>query len=1228
MKISLNLFTLDLRSLNFMKNKLLYILRIVIDWLEKIYNKYVNREFEKTNYHSLTPTSEVDNIEHYSKAFNWALQNKNTIKNIAVTGPYGSGKSSIIRTFQARNTNNDYHFLNISLATFKEEKNSKKRGNDDVLRLIELSILQQIFYHEADKNIPDSRLKKIKNYKKRHLWILTFGFVLFLISILILFSPDFITKNLFLEDKISTVLNLWVHYISFAIVIMGVSILTFKSIRIIKGITLKKLNFKNAEIEISDDVGKSILNSHIDEILYFFEVTEYNIVVIEDLDRFEQTEIFTKLREINLLINNSKKIIKNVVFIYAVRDDMFRDNDRTKFFDFIIPIIPVINSSNSNEILLKIIKYNNYKISVDLIDGISLFIDDMRLLYNIMNEYYLYSKNLNKKLNQSKLLSMIVYKNIYPIDFSSLSNYKGVLYGIISDKQIYIQSEIEKLDQKIPSIKEEIEKLEIIKIKDLRELRVIYISKIIEKINSVGISFKGFWINNQGYNSSEASEENIFEYLLTGSLEVIQNIHNHKRTCNIDFDTIENEVDPNISYKEREELVKEWNNNKVENLKLKIEEIEEKKERIKKYKLKDLLSSKQIAIVNDNKKQKNLISILLRNEYIDEDYLDYISIFYEGSITKTDYHFLIDVKSQKNTEFTYKLNKVEKIITKINQFEFDKEYILNYDLLDFLLANSKNKTKRDNIFSLLKDESKNSVKFIDGFIDKTTEIGTFIKILCKNWNNIWVYIENESNFTELKKEKYFKLIIEYSDVRDIKNIFNKSKSAISNNVKFLSIIKSSDKLKKVIEILDIKFIDIDTDSKSEQMFDFIYEGNYYMINSKMLKIILKHKNAFKQVDFDTKNYSLVKQSDLKTLIEYLNKNINIYVTSIYLKIEPNNNEPLKYLIELLNNDDLSIENKEKIIKQVDTIIEDLDEIENLQVINLLLNESKVDTNWDNMVKTYNRNNDKSSQSLIDFINNSDNSLNLSKKKISKDVPDKETANKFMKSILLEENILTDSYSNIVKSFPYFYNSLDYENLPVEKIRLLIDHGLLGMNDENFVKLKNNYDQMHILLIEHNINSFIKNLKTFELDEEDTLGLLKSAKISIKIKERIINYFDESYTYDSPSLVVQIGELLIENQSFNPEEIIIKSILSNDSISTTQRIKIFNKRSDLFDISEFDEIISTFDLPYSKITENRKRPLIEDNESNRKFVEILKQNGFILKYVIEKKKGIRISTLWN
>ena len=83
------------------------------------------------------------------------------------------------------------------------------------------------------------------------------------------------------------------------------------------------------------------------------------------------------------------------------------------------------------------------------------------------------------------------------------------------------------------------------------------------------------------------------------------------------------------------------------------------------------------------------------------------------------------------------LNKLDNLIEKINQLEFEKEYILNYSLLDFLLSNNKHKLKINLIFEQLKNESKKSISFIDGFIDYSSNAELFIKTICKKWTNIW-----------------------------------------------------------------------------------------------------------------------------------------------------------------------------------------------------------------------------------------------------------------------------------------------------------------------------------------------------------------------------------------------------------------------------------------------------------------------------------------------------------
>lgn len=1207
------------------KKNLLNILKKFIDWLTHYHLQFSKNKSESSPYNSLSPTDNAENIDYYIESLNWALLNRDKIKNIAISGPYGSGKSSVIQTFQRKNQNNDFRFLNISLATFKEINTDKSTPeNEELLRLIELSILQQFFYHEKDTKIPDSRFKKIKSHSKWFLRLQTIGFISFLISFLYLVFPKFLAK-FSLIDITPNYQNL-VHSTAVIIIVLGLLFFLFKVSRIIKSVVIKKLSVNNASIEIDDSISKSILNNHLDEILYFFEVTKYNTVIIEDIDRFEQTEVFTKLRELNLLINNSKKTKEDIVFIYAIRDDMFKDKERTKFFDFMIPIIPVINSSNSSEKLLKIIKENHYKISNDLISDISLFIDDMRLLFNIMNEYHIYSNSLNSNLNQDKLLSMIVYKNMHPIDFTNLSNNKGSLYETLSKKQFYIQEQSKKVDLKINTINEKIKEIEDAKLSDVKELRTIYLSKIVENILQTNPShpFFKFWIDNRIINLTQATEDENFNAIINSTR--LQYTYNHnqqyRQNFNLNFKSIEKEINPVHTYKEREELIA--SKNKLDDFKKQIEELEVSKNQIKKHQIKELISTKEIEVGNQENRQNELINILLRNGYIDESYLEYISIFYEGSLSKSDYQFLINIKTQKSSEFDFKLNKIDNLIKKINQLEFEKEYILNYYLLDFLLSSNKHKKKINLFFEQLKNESKKSISFIDGFVDYSSNAELFIKTICKKWTNIWHYIESESNFSEDKKKKYFKLLIEHADTIDIKKIFTNYKSTISENKDFLNISKNQTKIKDVIKILDIEFKDI-SDSSPKELLEFIYSNNYYSINTTMIKNILSFNNAFNSKLFKEKNYTSIKESGIESLVEYIDTNIDEYISSVYLdlKIEPNDIEPLE---NLLNNSSISIENKDYIIKQSNTKVENIDDIKKLNVKNILLQNSKMSANWHNIFSVYNVGEEKVlSEELIDFINN--NSKELSKKKIDKDYPDTVSAQDFIRKILLEDNFNNESYSDLLKSVPYIYPSLSFEHLSLEKAKSLVQNKTLIVNNENYELLKDNFGDYYISLIENDIKKFIENIDTFQLDNSDRLSILKSEKFSINQKVEFINYHTETVFTTEIELLNQIGNLLNSNLELKIEKEIINAILLKSNLKALSKIKIFNKYNSLFNNSEIELFLISLGEPYSNITENGKRPLIEHIDSNEYFLKTLVQKKYISKYEIEK-KGIRISTFRN
>ena len=193
-----------------------------------------------------------------------------------------------------------------------------------------------------------------------------------------------------------------------------------------------KITFKGAEANVNDDKSdESVLDRDIKELVYLLRSSGTKIVVFEDLDRYNSTSIYTKLRELNFLLNHYVMISgdkKPVRFIYMLKDSLFFSKNRTKFFDFILPIVPIVDSKTSENELIELFKAVENAPDRSVLADISLYVDDMRLLKNIVNEYIVYSKVIplgQIDLDSNKLFALITLKNIFPNEFDLLQEDKG-----------------------------------------------------------------------------------------------------------------------------------------------------------------------------------------------------------------------------------------------------------------------------------------------------------------------------------------------------------------------------------------------------------------------------------------------------------------------------------------------------------------------------------------------------------------------------------------------------------------------------------------------------------------------------------------------------------------------------------------------------------------------------------------------------------------------------------
>ncbi|MCI8863476.1 MAG: hypothetical protein HFI20_13490, partial [Lachnospiraceae bacterium] len=105
-------------------------------------------------FQKLTPINNVEDMEVYTSALDFVFENDD-LRNIAITGPYGAGKSSMIETYK---TKRSYRFLHISLAHFEETGKTslntfETEGNMGIEKVLEGKILNQLLHQIDPKSI-------------------------------------------------------------------------------------------------------------------------------------------------------------------------------------------------------------------------------------------------------------------------------------------------------------------------------------------------------------------------------------------------------------------------------------------------------------------------------------------------------------------------------------------------------------------------------------------------------------------------------------------------------------------------------------------------------------------------------------------------------------------------------------------------------------------------------------------------------------------------------------------------------------------------------------------------------------------------------------------------------------------------------------------------------------------------------------------------------------------
>lgn len=1167
-------------------------------------------EEEKNEFKSLTSKVLDKNREAYNKALDFAFNN-NDIKNIAIAGNYGAGKSTVWNTYvHERKIKN---VIMISLGKYedepikhfdkeKEEQNeeTKKEEQIEENNKIERKIINQILAQIKAENIPLSKYKFKENKSSCYTFKQTLP-ILFITLGIICFKYRKEIEELFIRTLIWKRLTFIFNVL---LILYPIVYYAFEFIRHNK-INISRISIKGTEANFGEEFkeDETILDRDMREIVYLLSNSDTDAVVFEDLDRYDNNEIFTKLRELNFLLNsyiNTQKPnnSKPIRFVYMVRDGLFISKNRTKFFDFIISIVPIVDSKNSEAIILKELENSEHKIEDSLIFKISLYIDDMRLLKNIINEYKIFESIIPLKefeLDPNKLFSLIVLKNIFPKEFEQLQLDQGYVYKVINRKNKY-------RDKLIATYHRANKRLDYLEICCLNKFEAMA-SKISTKISYDG-SENSTWAEILEKQSKVPKEKfNIKEdhYLL--SINYDDFIENYVYKNDKEIKVYIEELPENIeSQKEKLNKQKQELNKKIEDINNKT--LKEILEISSPEKINEIFEVNGLEIKDSH--YFSLIRVLIMEGLIDETYSYYIGQFHEGSLAINDKIFIKNIMQGKEQDIFLNIENPDKVIKKMEDSYYSRFNILNKNLLKTIIGKEQEMTKE--LMKIMKSvDSNNNYDSLVQIFD------TYENEEIKEFTNIILNIDSKENLADnLEENDYeekYKYILEILKCSEEEN--NKVFEKILNAVCVNSVI-DEEKIIAFKEYIE-NYAEILNTFKEEEFDNFINkisENIKFKDLSKMEITEITRKYCEKINETNTyepsyKNVLFISKNLLKKKIEYNNildvikdsKELSAtqkYIEDNYLEfikdyIDNREDDNVfansdEILIEIINSE-LDSDYKKNYVTNNETVINDIKNIEEIdekvELIDILLSKNKIEFTRENVVCLNDLENNR--EAFIEYINKNMNDDNY------KEILDSDLSNRFINEPEVSEKV--------------FEYSLEFENKPIsdinkdltkERVEKLRDNNLISITRGNLETMVNNsfFDE---------IIKLIENKKENEEEVEEATEILETIGVSEEFKYQLLN---SNISFESTKKfldTIETEDIKFEKINFDKIEIdeyLFKKELSSENINyICKNFKDFKLKVGFIEYIEDNNLVTKIEI------ENLNEDFLEVALSNLKYTDL-------------------------
>ena len=1229
----------------------------------------------ENNFRSLAPNEYID-LNSYGEALDYVFS-LDKIRNIALTGAYGSGKSSVIRSYEQ--VHKERTFIHISLAHFDEQGKSKiPAGNDSkVVNDLEGKIINQLIHQIPEKSIPQSHFQiksELSAVTRLLIVIATLAFVALWIYVLKFHNWVLTISALpasFIKSILLITTNPYFRLIGVGLIILlaGIGLFHFLSSHSLQSI-FKKVDLKGIiGFELFGAEEDTYFDKYLNKVLCLFDAADADAIVFEDLDRYDVTLIFEKLREINdLVYSRTKQGLrpkkKPLRFFYLIRDDIFTASDRSKFFDFIIPVVPYVDASNSCDQLLQ--RFDEAGLSNTFnkrfLQDVSLYLSDMRLITNIVNEYIVYHGRLSNSglaTQSDRQLAMVIYKNLYPGDFDLLHHGRGYVFALFEAKSILLENQRKEIDLSISELHQQMDSFDKECLKNMDELNALFFP-LSEEILSIA-----------GEQIGPLTRTDLVRRILQNPNDVYYRkqpspYSSYSSSARFDTEAKKSEMESNSEYSQRKKVLESREVNSKKFLD-DIKRLEEKKLRLSTFTAKELISqldketaekfwnpilpsyeSEGYVEIIQNSKSFNLLKYLIRNGYIDENYAAYVSYFYPNSLTVRDRNFLLALSDRTPLEYGYHINHPDAILDRLDASDFTRRELRNFDLLSYLLYHKCD--AQLHIWLQACDGNEDAYQFFVQFWRLGNLKEELFHVLYTE-QPLWFHMWCENGIIKGSEWKQFVLdIFAFLDNDQLQEINEDYwlTNRISNDHSFLMIDHPDISLLiQAFKVLDIQFTAIEYREQDIPLVKTICQENLYILNLPMLKLFMNIYWGVSNAEAESRSYSHILKNPDAALSQRVFNDIVGYVNVILHETTVRFFDDEKCANNLLNRNDLSEEYKLEYIQRMDTILADINSIETFSLWPTLIECCRLKYTWENIADYFaelEQSTGEISNELATFINSGTGDLDWNYDNLNSRIGN-EKATILRRAVLSSKNISLERFRVALAGMTFEYSGgFPLADIPSERMKVIFELNIVPMTVENIEVVRKSYPQLWSdFVVSANPRALLKLIdsEVVTLTVEEVADLLEDSRIDVKTALELVNSYSEIIPTKNRDYPTSVKVKIIQ-EHFNPNEIpmVLQSFEQAHpqicmaflkyakehvelTVSSAEHIQYIPVKVYSACLEEFTESQALVLRPYLSdknfeivCTENKK-PQFSDTAETRKILKYFKEKNWISSYKLEK-----------